>query len=80
MNQIRGFCNRICNECPIFKVTQKDDDQKRAAMAAAVSKMFDLDFNPDNVNCDGCIAQNGYLYKFCMNCAIRNREIHHGVD
>ena len=78
MNQIRGFCNRICNECPVFKATKADDDQERASMAAAVSIMFDLDFNPDDVNCDGCIVQGGTLYKFCMKCAIRNREIHNG--
>ena len=60
MNQIRGFCNRICNECEIFKVTQADDDQKRAAMAVAVSNMFDQDFKPDNINCNGCTAPGGH--------------------
>jgi len=75
MSQIRGFCRRICNKCEIFKVTQADDDQKRAAMAVAVSKMFDQDFKPDNINCDGCTVQGGLLYKFCKKCSIRNREI-----
>ena len=75
MNQISGFCRRICNECEIFKVTQADDDQKRAAMAAAVNKMFDQDFKPENINCNGCTVQNGRLYSFCKECSIRNREI-----
>ena len=75
MNQIRGFCNRICNECEIFKVTQADDDQKRAAMVVAVFKMFDQDFKKDDINCNGCTVQGGYLYKFAKKCSIRNREI-----
>ena len=75
MNQIRGFCRRICNECEIFKVTQADDDEKRAALAAAVSKRFGQDFKPDNINCNGCTVQGGLLYKFCKECSIRNREI-----
>jgi hypothetical protein len=36
-----GYCIRICNECEIFKVTQADDDQKRAVMADDFSEMFD---------------------------------------
>ena len=75
MNQIKGFCNRICNECEIFKVTQADDDQKRAAMAAAVSKMFDQDFKPEYINCNGCTVPGERLYKFCKKCSIRNKEI-----
>ncbi len=74
MNQIKGFCNRICNECEIFKVTQADDDQKRAAMAVAVCKMFDQDFKPDDINCNGCTVQGGHLYKFTKKCSIRKKE------
>jgi len=76
MNQIRsGYCDRICNDCEIFKITQANDDQKRVVMAAAFSEMFDQSFKPEDINCDGCIVQDGRLYKFAQKCSVRNRNI-----
>ncbi len=51
MEQIIGYCIRNCNECEIFKVTQADDDQKRAVMADDFSEMFDQNFKPEDINC-----------------------------
>jgi len=53
MAQIRGYCHRVCNECEIFKVTQADDDQKRATMAVDCSELLDQPFKPEDINCDG---------------------------
>ena len=71
MNQIRGACFRICKDCEIFKVTQADDDQKRAAMAKTFSEMFDQEFKPEDINCDGCSVKNGRLFRFAKECSIR---------
>jgi hypothetical protein len=75
MRQIRGYCRRLCNECEIFKVTQADDDQKKAAMAVEFSKLFDQDFKPEDIYCDGCSAKDGRLFRIAKKCSIRNREI-----
>jgi len=75
MDQIRGYCNRICNECEIFKVTQADDNRKRFAMAANFSKLFDQAFNPEDINCDGCTVEAGYTFIFARECPIRIKEI-----
>ena len=77
MKQIIGYCIRICNECEIFKVTQADDDQKRAVMADDFSEMFDQNFKPEDINCDGCDVQGGRLFKFAEKCSVRNNEINH---
>ncbi len=70
MSQIRGYCNRLCNDCEIFKVTQADDDQKRASMAVDLSKMFDHEFKPDDINCDGCSVESGRLFSFAKKCSV----------
>jgi len=80
MKQIRGYCDRICNECEIFKVTQADDDQKRATFAANFSEVFDQKFEPEDINCDGCSVRGGRLYKHAEKCSVRNREIQSRKD
>jgi hypothetical protein len=75
MKTIKGACFRICNACEIFKVTQADDDHKRAIMAEHFSKLFDQDFKPEDINCDGCTIEGGRLYRFAAECSIRRREL-----
>ena len=80
MKLIRGYCDRICDECEIFKVTQADDDQRRTAMAAYFSEMFDQNFNPEDIHCDGCSIEGGRLFRFAEKCSLRNREIQSRED
>ena len=80
MTQIRGFCYRVCNECEIFKAAETDDDQKRSEMARNFSEIFDQDFKPEDINCDGCKTQGGYLFKIARSCSIRNREMQSLID
>jgi hypothetical protein len=75
MTKVRGYCYRICNECEIFKVTKSNDDQKKSAMASNLSKLFDENFKPEDIACDGCTVKGGHLFKFARKCSIRNREV-----
>jgi len=80
MAQIRGYCHRVCNECEIFKVTQADDDQKRATMAVDCSELLDQPFKPEDINCDGCSVENGRLFMLCSDCSVRNKEVQSRKD
>jgi len=75
MEQIRGYCHRICNECPIFQATQQNDDRKRAKMAATLSEVYDQPFRAGDINCDGCSTKNGRLYILAHSCSIRAKGI-----
>ena len=75
MEQIRGFCQRVCNECTIFQATQQNDDIRRAGIAQTLSEIYDRKFNPQDINCDGCTTTDGHLFVFARDCSVRNREM-----
>ena len=75
MTKTRGACHRLCNECEIFKVTQADDDDKRANMAAHLSNIMDQEFKPEDINCDGCLTKGGRIFRICKDCSIRCKEL-----
>ena len=74
MEQIRGYCLRVCNDCTIFQATQQDDDIMRADIAAILSENNDMKINPEDINCDGCSAENGRLFLFARTCTVRIKE------
>ena len=47
--------------------------QKRIAIAISFSEVFDQQFKPEDINCDGCSVRGGRLYKFAEKCSVRNR-------
>ena len=75
MTKIRGACHRLCNECEIFKITQSNDDEKRRQMAAHLSNILDQGFTPEDIYCDGCLVKGGRLFRICMDCSIRRKEL-----
>jgi len=75
MAQIRGYCQRICNECTIFQATLHDDDYARAELAATLSETYDKPFRLEDINCDGCKAEDDRLFLYARDCSVRNREI-----
>ena len=75
MDKIKSYCLLLCDECSIFKATQRDDDEKRAELAATLSEVYDIPFKPADMNCDGCTTKGGRLFKFAHVCSVRNRGI-----
>ncbi|MCD6569822.1 MAG: DUF3795 domain-containing protein [Deltaproteobacteria bacterium] len=57
-----AFCGLPCHECDAFLATRDDDDQKRAEVAQLWSKQYNADIKPEDINCDGCLSDNGYLF------------------
>ena len=75
MDQIKSHCLLLCNECSIFKATQSDDDEKRAELAVSLSEVYDRQFKPVDINCDGCTTKGGRLFAFAQVCSVRKRAI-----
>ena len=71
MEQIIAYCGLDCGQCPALGATLKDDDAERARVAEMWSKEFGADLKPDDINCDGCLADSDRLFSHCRVCEIR---------
>lgn len=71
MDKMIAFCGITCTECPAFLATQKDNDNERMKVAELWSKEFNAEIKPDDINCDGCLSENGRLFSHCNVCKIR---------
>ena len=67
-----AYCGIVCSECPTFLATQADDDSQRAEVAKQWSKLFNMEIQPKDINCDGCLSNSGKLFGHCQVCQIRN--------
>jgi hypothetical protein len=71
MDEMIAFCGLACNECGAFLATKADDDAKRAEVAQLWSKEFKVDINPEDINCEGCLAEGENLFNYTKVCEIR---------
>jgi hypothetical protein len=71
MDEMIAFCGLACNECRAFLATKADDDEKRAEVAQLWSKEFKVDINPEDINCEGCLAEGENLFNYTKVCEIR---------
>jgi hypothetical protein len=71
MQEIVAYCGLVCNECPTYQATQKNDDNARAKVAGEWSKQYKHDFKPEDINCDGCLAVGKRQLGFCQVCDIK---------
>lgn len=79
MDKMVAFCGITCSECPAFLATQKDDDNERRKVAELWSEQFNAEIKPEDVNCDGCLLENGRLFSHCKVCEIRKCGQERGV-
>jgi len=72
MDKMIAFCGLTCTECPAFIATQKDDDEERTKVAEMWSKEFNEEVKPEDINCDGCLTEEGgRVFNYCKVCKIR---------
>lgn len=71
MADLLAYCGLLCNECPAFLATQNNNDKKRAEVAEIWSKEYHVEVKPEDINCDGCMAEGGRLVAYCTQCEIR---------
>ena len=71
MEQMVSFCGLACHECGAFLATKADDDKKRKEVAKLWSEMYKSDIKSEDINCDGCLQDEGELFSHCAVCEIR---------
>ena len=80
MEKMIAFCGLVCSSCPTFLATKNDDDVARAKTAAFYSEKFGFDLKPADINCDGCLSEDGKLIGYCHTCEIRKCCRAKGLD
>jgi hypothetical protein len=79
MQKMIAMCGLICNDCPAYIATQKDDDEARKKVTEEwSSEQYPL--SPEDINCDGCLAMEKRLCKFCIDCETRQCGLEKGID
>ena len=71
MGKMIAYCGLVCSECPTFLATQANDDAKRKEVAELWSRLYGVPRKPQDMNCDGCLAEGGRLFGHCRTCEIR---------
>lgn len=73
IKEMIAYCGLTCHKCPTFLATQANDDTKRIEIAKQWSTAYakHKDLKPEEIYCDGCLAENGILFKSCRVCPIR---------
>jgi len=72
LDQMIACCGLVCTKCPAFVATQKNDEDAKAKIAQAWSKHFKTKFDPQDINCDGCLPESGRRSGYCRKiCEVR---------
>lgn len=77
--KIISYCGSLCNECPAFLATLKNDNDKRKKTAEEWSKRFNADIKPEDISCEGCSPELGKKFSYCFACEIRKCAQERGV-
>jgi hypothetical protein len=71
MERIIAACGLVCSECPAYVATQNGDEEAIAKMAADAAAKLDREVNPEEVLCDGCLAESDRKCGYTAECEIR---------
>ena len=72
MNPIIAFCGLNCSACEAYLATQANDRDAQERLVAKWKVEFNApDMTIESVTCDGCLAFNGRLGGYCLQCPIR---------
>jgi hypothetical protein len=65
-----AFCGITCSDCRTFVATQRNDRELRKEVAKSWSTETET-LKPEDMDCEGCLATGGRLFKFCATCEVR---------
>ncbi len=80
MEEMTAFCGLNCIQCPMYIATQNNDDKARADAANMLEKAYGMKYKPEEINCDGCLTENGRLLGYCNTCKVRACGLEKGVE
>jgi len=65
MGKIIAYCGIICSKCAVFIATQKNDIEEKRRVAKRWKRKL------EDINCDGCLAKDPRVFRYCKICKIR---------
>lgn len=71
MEKMTAYCGLVCTNCPTYLATLNNDDEARKKTADLYAEKFGFNLKPEEINCDGCLSENGTLISYCQECNIR---------
>jgi hypothetical protein len=80
MEKMTAFCGLACQKCEAYQATQADDDKKKVKVAKLWSKRYNMNFERQDINCDGCKSGTDRLFGFCRSCEVRKCALAKSVD
>jgi len=70
MSDHTAMCGFDCRRCPVFIATRNEDAAMKAQLLDEYFKEYP-DTTLADLNCDGCLAASGRIFRKCAGCAIR---------
>ncbi len=71
MHRMLAYCGISCFECPVYMASRADDHDERLRIARLWSKLYNMNLQPHDINCDGCKSSGMRLFEHCRKCEIR---------
>jgi predicted nucleic acid binding AN1-type Zn finger protein len=71
MSRRVGYCGIVCSDCPVLIATKKNDDAERKRVANTFTKQYGKEYEPEDINCDGCTSNGKRIFSYCNVCKIR---------
>ena len=66
-----AYCGLNCEECPALLATRSGDYSLREKVAEEWSRMYNADISADDINCAGCLSEEGPHFSHCFECNMR---------
>ena len=80
MKELIAYCGIACHECGAYLATINDDEKKREEVAKQWSEEYSASFNPEDIDCLGCLLPNKQTFSHCKACKIRSCAIGKNVQ
>ncbi len=75
MKQMLAYCGSNCMQCPAFIATKTNDDTMREQTAKLWSEGFNTNLKAEDINCEGCLPDEGIKFSHCSVCYVRKCAI-----
>jgi hypothetical protein len=79
MEKVIAMCGLICNDCPTYIATMKEDNEELRKIAEKWNSK-DFPLKPEEVICDGCVVVDKRLMKWCNSCKVRECGLERNVE
>jgi hypothetical protein len=71
MVEMLAYCGLDCNECEAKYATEVNDDERRREVAVHWTALYDIEIEPQAINCMGCKSDAGLRFYLCEKCPVR---------